>query len=102
MKISRPTKVTIAAITPVRGSSTKPKLIVVEPTVSHGISKGVWLLGPMPHASLNAQSAKPHDPSMATIATPAARRPHFMQLVMAAANSGNKAIKAKLVVLILP
>ena len=100
--MSRPTKVTIAAMTPVSGSSTKPKVIIVSPTVSHGMSKVACSLIPLPHASLNAKSAKPQEPSIAATATAAARRPHCIPLVMAAATSGSKGMSAKVVVLILP
>ena len=101
MKMSRPTKVTIATITPVRGSSTNPKLMAVVPTVSHSMSKVVCAPSAIPHDSLHAISASTQEPSMAATAIPAERRPHCMPLVMAAATNGNNGINASVSVLTL-
>ena len=56
----------------------------------------------VPVEQLKVISASTHEPSMAATAMPAARRPHRMPLVMAAANSGNNGIKANVSRVTLP
>ena len=93
---------TIAAIAPVSGSSTKPNGMAVSPTASQGMLNVMCSFSPMPHAWSNAVSAKPQEPSIAAMAKPAARRPFCSPQVKAAASSGSRGMRAKVVVLILP
>ena len=103
MKISDPTNVTIAAIAPVSGLRTKPKLIAVPPIASHGMVNSLGLSSAaIPQASLNAMRERTQEISNAAMATIDARLPSRMNDVTAAARSGSNGINASFSVVIPP